>query len=203
MQDKTSGLGSFLGGWTHLVLIAILLAIISAVIQHKYGFDKDGARIMVRITASVSMILFMSLFVSNALTFYWQGRLSGWISDNRRYIGLSFALSHLVHGIFLLSLFRFGSDYFFSVVRWDTIILGGIAYVLIFIMVITSLWPSVMQRNAWLKPVYFYGMYFIWLIFFATFAERAWDKPATYLPYALITVAALWFNIMGTRKKKA
>ncbi len=158
---------------------------------------------MVRITASVSMILFMAIFISNALNIYWQGMLSDWIKDNRRFIGLAFALSHLVHGSFLLSLFRYGPEYFLSVVRWDTIILGGIAYILIFMMVITSLWPSVMQRVTWLGPVYFYGMYYIWLIFFATFAERAYDKPGTYLPYALITVAALLFNIKAVRYNKA
>lgn len=203
MQHKSSGPGTFFGGWMTVILVAILISVITAVIQHKYGLGKDGARIMVRITASVSMVLFMALFISSALTIYWQGKLSGWISDNRRFIGLAFALSHLIHGAFLTSLFRYGSEYFLSVVRWDTIILGGLAYILIFMMVITSLWPSVMQRSTWLRPVYFYGMYYIWLIFFATFAERTYDKPATYLPYALITVAALLFNIKAVRHNKS
>ena len=203
MRKNTSVLGYMLGGWMLIILSALMLALAAAFVQHKYGLGKDGARIMVRISASLSMILFMCLFISNALNTYWQGTVSDWISDNRRYLGLSFAASHIIHGGFLLSLYRYGTDYFMSVVRWDTIILGGLAYIVIFMMVITSLWPSVMQRNSWLKPVYFYGMYYIWLIFFATFAERAWDKPATYLPYALITITALWFNIKAVRNKKA
>lgn len=109
MQNNNSGAGSYFGGWLLIVLSALMLALAAVFIQHKYGLGKDGARIMVRISASLSMVLFMSLFISNALNIYWQGRMSDWISDNRRYLGLSFATSHIIHGGFLLSLFRYST----------------------------------------------------------------------------------------------
>jgi len=202
MQNKKTGMAAFFGGGMLLVLVSIVLALITATVQHKYGLGKDGARLMIRITAAVSMILFMLLFLSGALSRYRPGRFSDWVADNRRFIGLSFATSHLVHGGFLLSLLLYGKDYFLSIVRWDTIVLGGLAYVIIFMMVFTSIWPVLMQRMAWLKPFYFYSMYYLWLIFFATFAERAWSKPVTYLPYVLITLAALWLNIREVRNRK-
>ena len=59
MRNNTSVLGNILGGWMLIILSALMLALAAAFVQHKYGLGKDGVRIMVRISASLSMVLFM------------------------------------------------------------------------------------------------------------------------------------------------
>jgi DMSO/TMAO reductase YedYZ heme-binding membrane subunit len=71
-----------------------------------------------------------------------------------------------------------------------TTVVGGIGYVLIAAMTATSFDRSA----AWLGPrrwrrLHTIGAYYVWLVFFLSFAPRALSSPL-YLPFALAVVAA-------------
>jgi len=51
----------------------------------------EGARAAIRFTARTSMALFLLAFTASALYRFWPGRVTRWIRQNRRYLGVSFA----------------------------------------------------------------------------------------------------------------
>lgn len=189
-----------LSGWPLVGVVGIALGSVFVGLVQAEGATKDVLRQLVRISAASSFILFILLFVSSAVEKFWPSGFSEWLRKNRRYLGLSFAVSHILHGIALASLLRFGTEYFLSIVRWDTIILGGLAYVVILLMVITSLAPALFADKAWVRPAFAVGMYYIWLIFVATFAERSLESP-TYLPYLGITLGALVLRVVAAFRR--
>ena len=187
-------------GWPLVGLVSVVLVSIFAGLVLSDGASKDVLRQFVRISAASSFVLFLLLFVSSAVEKFWPSAFSDWLRRNRRYLGLSFAVSHLLHGVALLMLLRFGSAYFLSIVRWDTIILGGLAYLVVLFMVVVSLAPGSFANKTWVRPAFAVGMYYLWLIFVATFAERSLESPR-YLPYLGITLAALLLRVVAAFRR--
>jgi methionine sulfoxide reductase heme-binding subunit len=58
------------------------------------GVDEEGVRAIIRLTARTSVALFLLAFTASAAFRLWGGRLPRWLLVNRRYLGLSFAVSH-------------------------------------------------------------------------------------------------------------
>ena len=61
------------------------------------GGGQDGLRAVVRLTARTSLLLFLLAFAASAAYRLRPGPGTRWLLANRRYVGLSFASSHLVH----------------------------------------------------------------------------------------------------------
>ncbi len=176
-------------GWSALVVAALVVAILAS-----RGAAEAGVRAIIRGTALTSLILFSSAFVAASLNRTWPSPLSRWMLVNRRYLGVSFAVSHFVHLVAIIRLTTTLPDF---EPNPATVVGGGLAYVFIAAMTATSFDRSAawIGRRAW-RVLHTTGVYYIWLIFFITYLPRALQSPA-YVPYPAVLLAALALRTFG------
>ena len=86
------------GGWWLTAAIAALLLAMTAAIAAFKGTEVEGTRLAIRMTARTSLVLFLLAFTASATTRLFPSAATSWQRRNRRYLGLSFAISHLIHG---------------------------------------------------------------------------------------------------------
>jgi len=173
-------------GWAAVGIAAMAAAILAGA-----GTGPDGIRVLIRATARTSAVLFTAAFVASSLVRVAPGPATRWLLANRRYLGVSFAVSHLVHFLAILAL----AGWSFSRMGRDAGpvvgILGGGAYLFIIAMTVTSF----DRTAAWLGPrrwqrLHTIGVYYIWGVFFVTFAPHAF-RSVLYWPFAVGLLAAL------------
>lgn len=188
--------------WRITGLVAIVLAVMSAGSYVWLGLGEEAIRAMVRGTARSSVLLFVLAFSASSLHTLFNTSWSRWLRQNRRYIGVSFALSHFVHLLFLILLMVHFPEDMFAKLHLVEIILAGLTYVFILAMTITSFdgprqW---LGERGW-HILHATGMYLIWLIFVETYSFAAWHNPA-YLPLVIMLLAAMGLRIAKGIKTK-
>jgi sulfoxide reductase heme-binding subunit YedZ len=172
-------------GWATLgllVMCGLLLAL--------EGSGEQGLRVVIRATARTSVAFFSAAFGASALRRFRSGPATAWLLANRRYLGVSFAVSHLLHLAAIVALVRAVPE---ARPNSVTLVAGGLGYLFVVLMAATSF----DRTAAWLGPrrwrlLHLTGGWYLWLIFFQSYAPRAVQSPA-YLPLAalLVAVAAL------------
>lgn len=191
-QRRPAGL---LNGWPFVGVASVaILASVAAAIAITPDVGEAAGR-AVRLTARTSVTLFLAAFTAAALFRLWPNAWTRWQRQNRRYLGVSFAVSHGVHlaAIFWLQHVRpveFARDV--TAITW---IGGGLAYVFIAAMTVTSFdrTAQMIGPRAW-KILHTVGSYYIWLIFANSYIGRALAMPE-YIPAAAIVVLALGLRI--------
>ena len=175
-----------------------LLGLFASVLATQ-GSDEAGLRALVRVTARASFLIFIAVYAASSWRRVFPGAASHWLLRNRRYLGLSFAVAHLLHldAIWLLSLLL--GDAF----RVDPItgIFGGIAYALIGAMALTSSDRAV----AWLGPrrwnaLHRLGIHWIWGVFAFDWTLSCFESLA-YLPLAALSYGALGLRLAARRAR--
>jgi hypothetical protein len=188
-----------LAGWRIVGWCALAVTSMSAAILATYGSGEPGLRAVIRGSAQTSFLLFTSAFAAAALAQTWPSRLSRWMRRNRRYLGVSFAVSHFIHLVAIVSLVRRLGDQ--AELDAPTLVSGGLAYVFSAAMTATSFDRSA----AWIGPrawraLHTAGVYYIWFIFFISYAPRAAIESVLYLPFVLILLAALALRVVARRR---
>ncbi len=101
------------------------------------GWSDEGLRAAIRVTARSSFLLFLGAFSASSLATFLPSAPTRWLLANRRYVGISFALSHLMHAAAIVTLaVRTGGGSLSA--RMAGLIGGGIVYGLIIFMLATS-----------------------------------------------------------------
>ena len=168
-----------------------LLALFAGVLLG-YGSDEAGLRTLVRATARASFLLFISAYVASAARRLFPGAATRWMLRNRRYLGLSFAIAHLLHldAIWMLSILlgdAFATDPI-------TLIFGGIAYAFVVTMALTS----TDRAAAWLGPrrwnaLHRSGLHWVWVVFAVDWVGLSFESPGYFL------LSASSFGALGLR----
>jgi hypothetical protein len=155
----------------------------------------DQVRGVIRITARTSVALFLLAFTASSLWQLWPNAWTRWQRQNRRYLGVSFAASHGIHLAALVALYRIAPAELLYDGIAITLIFGGLAYVFIAAMTLTSFdrTAAAIGPRAW-KILHTVGSYYIWLIFLNSYATRAMTEAA-YVPIATALVGALGLRI--------
>jgi methionine sulfoxide reductase heme-binding subunit len=170
----------------HIVLwaaFAVSLMVVGVVIAN--GFGETGIRIVIRLTARSSCLLFLFAFLGSTLAALWPNVWTQWLRANRRYFGLSFAMSHMWHAIAIIGLA------FISSGQAITYSPGGmLGYVFIVLMSATSS-NRAMQ---WLGDrrwhiLHTVGAYYIWLAFMVAFSKRWTVAPIYPFMTGLLAIA--------------
>lgn len=191
------------GGW-HLVSgAAVVVALLSLGVLHYEGTGEHGLRHLIRATARLSAVLLSLVLIARPLRQLWPTRTSAWLLANRRYLGVSFAVSHLAHGLAILAL---SGGSFAGVVRasgWLTTIFGGLGFLFIAAMTATSLDRTAawLGRRRW-RILHTTGVYYLAFIFLQSYLPRALRSPA-HLPLLLLLVGALLLRVAAwTRRRR-
>jgi sulfoxide reductase heme-binding subunit YedZ len=174
------------------------LAVMTAVLLGIDGGGEAGIRTMIRATARTSVLLFVAAFTASSALALWPHPLSKWMVRNRRYLGLSFAVSHLEHLLFIIYAAAVAG---FLQVNTVALVGGGSAYVFIAAMAATSFDGAVrwLGRPRW-QRLHTIGAYYIWFIFLQTYLPRAVMESVAYAPLALLLIGALAVRLIARRR---
>jgi hypothetical protein len=166
-----------------------------AVIWLIHGVDEPGMRMAIRATARTSCILFLSAFVASALRRLWPNTFTQWLLKNRRYLGVSMAVSHTYHAIAWSGLWFATSG---TSPQFDP--LGILGYVFLFAMTVTSFERAAawIGKRAW-KILHNAGMYYFWLAFTFEFSTKIFKSMLLYLPLTMLLVAAMILRLVSPR----
>jgi methionine sulfoxide reductase heme-binding subunit len=196
---------SKLTGWNLTWTIALALGAGSAAIAAKMGFTVEAMQAVIRFTARTSFILFCLAFSAAALYRLWPGAWTRWQRQNRRYLGVAFAVSHLIHALALFAFARLDPALFSAGNGTGMFVTGGIAYLFILLMAATSFDRSA----AWLGPrawrvLHVAGVHYIALSFLIAFGMRIPQGAAYALPVAVLLAiyvvrAVSW---IGSKKRR-
>lgn len=146
-----------------------LLVMIAAVLE-TYGWTgEEAVRGVVRATARSSLVLFLGAFLASSLVRRWPGPLTRWLIVNRRGVGLSFAVSHLFHGLALVSLAVWYPS-FTARVGMATRVVGGLGFLAVAVLAATSNDWSVrtLGPRRW-QQLHRVAVHYVWLVFFLTY----------------------------------
>tara|TARA_B100000497_G_C7607780_1_gene364976 strand:+ start:292 stop:882 length:591 start_codon:yes stop_codon:yes gene_type:complete len=154
------------------------------------GFSEQSLRINIRWSARLAAVYFAIAFMASSIQYFIKGLFPFWLLSNRKYIGISYALVHLIHLGFLFVL-QFCFHPVFEIAATTSLLGGGIAYIFTVLMLITSFekFRNSLSSFVWIK-LHTIGGYWIWSIFMITYLKRV-DTELSYLPMIVIMVLAI------------
>ena len=177
----------------------------TALVLATAGSGEEGVRMLIRATARSSAILFLVPFLARPVRQLWRTDATAFLLRNRRYFGVSMAVSHLIHGIAIVWLITgFPGAY---EVNAMTLAGGGLGFVFIALMAATSSDAAVawLGRARW-QLLHRTGAWYLWFIFAFTFVPdpaRGWDAlhavaVAAFTAAPLVRAAA-WLKTRAAR----
>jgi len=194
---------SWLEGRRLLAVLTLSLITLSLSIASMRQFDVDGIRMVIRFTARSSLLLFCLAFSAAALARLWPNPWTRWQRRNRRYLGLSFAASHVIHAIAIVVFAKMDPAGFAQATSPASYIFGGIGYLVIIAMSATSLdrTAALIGPRAW-RALHLAGGYYLWLQFMVSFGKRVPATPvyAAFL-IPLLAVMALRMIAMAAHPR--
>jgi sulfoxide reductase heme-binding subunit YedZ len=182
-------------GWPLVGAAASVVFLSVALVVLTSANPVEAARSAIRITARFSIVLFLLAFTASAVWRFWPNAWTSWQRRNRRYFGVSFAVSHFTHLAAIAALRRVAPEELAADANAITWIFGGLAYVFIAAMTLTSFdrTAQMLGPRAW-SLLHTAGSYYIWLIFANSYIARAVQMPE-YVPIAILVVSALVLRI--------
>ncbi|OHD03847.1 MAG: hypothetical protein A2885_20405 [Sphingopyxis sp. RIFCSPHIGHO2_01_FULL_65_24] len=154
-------------------LAAGLVAVGAALLAGK-GAPQE-ALLAARWTARAAAPVFLVAYLASTLWRLWPGAITAALLRRRRQWGLGFALAHTIHlAALLVNIIAFRPR------PVATLVGGGLAYAMIYLMALTSNDASqrLLGRGwTWLHRI---GIHYIWLIFFISYASRAIHADPAY-----------------------
>ena len=185
--------------WPILLGLALSLSAIWAGLA--YGTDRvEGWQMAARWTARAGFPIFILTYLASSLAKLSPGPLSRSLHRDRRYWGLGFAASHTVHLYALVTYLQISGEPRTLV----SLIPGGLAYLMIFAMAITSNQPAMRALGYNWKRLHRFGIHYIWLIFTLAYAGRIAEpeKQLTGIVFTAISLAALAVRLLAHRKAR-
>lgn len=188
-------------GWRLVGVASAALVASQALLFAAGGTDEAGLRLLVAVSARISVVLFLLVFVAAPARRFWANETTRWMLRNRRYLGVSFGVAHFIHLFDIVLLATLLGNAF--EMNAATLYGGGLAYVLLAAMMATSF-----DRSAhWLGPRYWKwlhraGLYWLWFIFMQSYTGRAVQMPE-YIPLAAAVWGALGLRIAAWRASRA
>jgi DMSO/TMAO reductase YedYZ heme-binding membrane subunit len=187
-------------GWALVGWCALAILLMEAVILVVEGTGESGVRMVIRASARTSVVLFAAAFGASALARLWRARTTRFLLLNRRYLGVSFAVSHATHLAAILYLTAI-SPQFRASVEPPTIVVGGLAYVFVAAMTVTSF----DRTAAWLGPrwwrrLHLVGGWTIWFVFFVSYLPVGRDTARALPPFLLVAAVAV-ARVLARRRR--
>lgn len=197
MQAKQQ---SMWGGWRLTGIIGAGLVAMAIAAYLQAADPVDGARLAIRLTARTSLALFLLAFTAAALARLYPSRPTRWLRVNRRYLGVSFAISHFVHLAAIITLARLDYGVFLQITNIASYVGGGLGYVVIALMAATSFdrTAALVGARAW-RWIHTGGAWYMCLSFALNFGKRVPINPIYLVPVLMIALA-LTIRFIGRRK---
>jgi len=174
----------FISSVTTIILVIVGANLLSS------GINEDSLRSCLRITAQTSLCLFLTTFIASPLHRLNKSNTSKWLMMHRRYLGITFGVSHIIHlGLILWLLNRFYQNDWSGLASSSSLITGSLGYIFIFAMLITSNNMAIKKLGHinW-KRLHSFGMYTLFCIFTLTYAGLLTQNWVLNLPFIVLLV---------------
>ena len=173
--------------------LTLLIAVSAIIAALSFGHTPaEQALLAARWTARAALPVFLIAYLASSLLRIWPSALTKSLVRRRRQWGLGFALAHTIHLIALaINVLVFGPSR-----EPETLVGGGLAYVFILFMALTSNNWSMRKLGKNWKRLHIAGIHYIWLIFAISYAGRLGD-PEKFLTGAVFTPVML--GALGVR----
>jgi len=150
------------------------------------GGGEAGVRSAIRATARSTLLVFLVVFCTSSLRRRWPAPATHWLMRNRRYLGLSAAVSHAYHLAFIVTL---NATVASEETELPILIGGSFGFVMLALMAATSNDASQRRlRRNW-RRLHLVGMWTIWIIYAFSYFPRALDGPIGAGASALLLAA--------------
>ena len=152
---------------------AIAIAIEAIAAFGAFGTGIDGLQALARYSGRASMLLFAMIFAIAPWHRLARSETSKLALRRRRHLGLAFGSHHLVHLAFLITYNAAAGNE----ITLDRAAVGVLGYLAIVVMMATSTDAAVARLGAknW-KRLHRTCLWYIWLVFFLTYASRLAGK---------------------------
>lgn len=179
--------GSLFNGWGLTAGIAAALVLLSAVMVQMAPDPVHQARWVIQLTAWTSLLLFGLAFTASSLVRLSPSPATRWLRRQRRYLGVSFAVSHLIHLFGIIALMDLDYALFQQLTNRMTVIAGGGAYLLILAMTLTSFDRMVrlLGPTAW-GWLHLIGGWYVWASFAVSMGKRLGQGPLYWLGLGVV-----------------
>lgn len=119
----------------------------------------------------------------------------------RRWIGLGFAISHTIHLVALVTALRLAGQAPDPV----TVAGGGLAYVLLYAMALTSTAAAQRALGKWWKRLHRFGIHYLWFIFAQSYLGRVFQPETREVGvlFGSIALAAAGVRLVAWLKKRS
>jgi len=186
------------GQWQIVRCVTIFIATVFGFILSTNGINEASFRIAIRFTARSSCILFLLAFTASSLHRLAPSYTSNWLLQNRRYLGLSMAISHGFHAVAIAGVAVLTSE---NMVRDNH--LANLGYIFIIVMTITSFKrpAALLGKRNW-RILHTLGMYYLWLSFTFSFAKRLSESWLIYAPFVILLILAIVLRLLPSKHKK-
>jgi DMSO/TMAO reductase YedYZ heme-binding membrane subunit len=190
-------------GWRLVGLLSMLMVALALGLLASHSWSTDGLRLVIRATARTSLVLFVLAFTASALAQLVPSDATRWQRRNRRYLGVSFAVSHFIHLGAILALAALDRDLFWKLTNPATIVLAGTAYLFIAAMTATSFDRTAARLGPrkW-RLLHLIGGWYIWLSFAVAIGKRVPLDPFYWPMAALVLAAAVVRLVVMTRRNR-
>jgi DMSO/TMAO reductase YedYZ heme-binding membrane subunit len=192
-------------GWPIVGWAALALGLLFGALLAIQGTGPEGVREVLLASAKTSALLFLAAFLASPLRAWRRNALTRWLLRNRRYVGVSFGVSHAYHLAAIVANARVtGQSY-----GPAALVFGGFGYVLLAAMVATSNDAAVARLGVrrW-RRLHVFGLYYLWFIFAYTFLGSVLEgqprvAPAAFAAvFAVALVARLWLRRRGAAPRR-
>ena len=188
---------SWFEGWRLLAVLTLSLIALSLWIASMRQFEVEGVRMVIRVTARSSLVLFCLAFGAAALARLWPNAWTRWQRRNRRYLGLSFAASHAIHAVAIVAFAKMDPAGFAEATSPASYIFGGIGYAVIIAMSATSFdrTAALIGPRAW-RALHLVGGYYLWFQFMVSFGKRVPAMPG-YAAFLIPLLAVMALRLIA------
>lgn len=184
--------------WRIVGFLALLVGTICAFVALIHGVSQEGMRMAIRVTGRTSTILFVSAFIASSLQKIWKIPLSTWMLKNRRYLGLSMAVSHTYHAVALIALWFVTNG---AAPQIEP--LGTLGYVLLIVLTVTSFKVPAkwLGKRGW-KILHKTAMHYLWLGLLFEYGLKLSKSDYIALPFVILLVLAMVLRFAAGRRKE-
>ncbi|SDL11658.1 hypothetical protein SAMN05216189_10722 [Pseudomonas delhiensis] len=195
-----------LHGWRLFTALAVAVLAVTALCLLWQPQLVEALRSAIRATARTSFALFLATFLASALATLVPSPGSRALLRERRFLGLAFAFSHLVHGVLIIAYVKLFPETFWAGRTAAANIPGSVGYLFILALALTSFPAAVKALGArtW-KLLHGTGTWVIAGIFCLSFFKRIPMGPWYVLGFALI-FSAIVLKLtakLATRQRRA
>ena len=185
-----------------VALTALVLSLAALFLVTRPAGDVDSLRLLIRLTARVSLGFFCLAFSAGAASRIWPNAWTRWQVANRRYLGLSFAASHFIHASAIaIFVARYARQ--FHEVHPGSNVPGGIGYLFLLAMTVTSFdRPAALLGPRVWRALHATGAYVLWTIFLISEISRVHESRIHLGLVAPLLLAAA-IRILGWRHSRA